>query len=602
MRITEMLIDPAGLNTGAQWVELTNAGPEPVNLNGAWIGADNSSRPKQFADLDPVPPGGSVIVRWNGRGTSKGNEFITGSIANLRVSHGSLTLSRHGTVQSPQSMIGFVQWGTADHADETLAHDLGLWPKGQFLPRIPQGRSYALLPGGSPRSPAGWIEAAAPGAGLPNTAPVSAWRGWHLTGAAALAPAAVWDLQTDLLDTVTVSAGGGLMHYRFQAGSWLPGVSLQATTGLPPALAATGAGALDLVFTGPDGGLWHRRFLEARWGPAVSLGRGALLPPALAYNPAARELELVAADPAGQLQFTRTAGGPWSPWTPVGAAAGPVPPALAINLLDRPFDLLFTAPDGTLNGTRFAGGTWGPPLPAGGQTTLRPAVAVTGAGTVEVVITAPDRKVYHNQLADGAWGDWRWTGLESDTAPALLSSPTDYGLELVVSARNGRLLHSRFLNGVWGAAWSLGAVSGQPTAITAGPEGGLELLLAGADGSLWHNRFRPTSPDLVSLSSKVQRIFDVHCVQCHDSGEPLGEQNLEPDAAYFSLVHVPATGLPTMRRVDPGSPDGSYLLHKVSGTHTKVGGTGEQMPQGGRLTDEEIQTIRDWIAQGALNN
>ena len=31
-------------------------------------------------------------------------------------------------------------------------------------------------------------------------------------------------------------------------------------------------------------------------------------------------------------------------------------------------------------------------------------------------------------------------------------------------------------------------MSGQPVAITAGPDGGLELLAAGADGSLWHNR------------------------------------------------------------------------------------------------------------------
>ena len=50
------------------------------------------------------------------------------------------------------------------------------------------------------------------------------------------------------------------------------------------------------------------------------------------------------------------------------------------------------------------------------QTLLRPAVAVTGADTVELVITAPDHKVYYNHLTDGAWAGWVWTGLESGTS------------------------------------------------------------------------------------------------------------------------------------------------------------------------------------------
>jgi mono/diheme cytochrome c family protein len=100
----------------------------------------------------------------------------------------------------------------------------------------------------------------------------------------------------------------------------------------------------------------------------------------------------------------------------------------------------------------------------------------------------------------------------------------------------------------------------------------------------------------------VQRIFDAHCVQCHDTGDPESDQNLEPDAAYSSTVQIPAKELPFMHRIEPGSPEKSYLFHKISGTQTTVGGSGERMPRGGRLSDAEIQTIRDWIAQGALDN
>jgi hypothetical protein len=68
------------------------------------------------------------------------------------------------------------------------------------------------------------------------------------------------------------------------------------------------------------------------------------------------------------------------------------------------------------------------------------------------------------------------------------------------------------------------------------------------------------------------------------------------------MVQIPSMEMPTMRRVEPGDPDRSYLYHKITGTQADVGGSGDPMPKGGRLSDAEIQTIRDWIAQGALDN
>jgi mono/diheme cytochrome c family protein len=597
LRLTEIVTSGV---SGAQWVELMNGGPEAVSLNGMRLEAEGTDRALLLGGLEPVSPGGIVVVHWNASGTTAGHDFFTGPVSPLATDHGSVSLSS-ATAAPDASLTGFAQWGAPDRKGAGAADRLGLWPRDQFLTPAAPGHSLALLPGGSPRSLAGWTEASVPTPGAPNTAPVSAWRGWRLVGAAALPPAATWDTGGDLLDAITVSARGEPLHYRHHDGLWSSAVTLTPATGLPVALAGNG-GTLDLVLIDPEGGVWHRRFAAGRWSEPLLLGQGALLPPALAYNPAAKELELVLADPSGALQLSRSAGGAWTPWSPIGAFAAPVPPALAINVLDRPFDLLFTAPDGLLKGAHFAAGSWGRPVSGDGFTLLRPAVAVSGADTVEVVITEPDHKVYYNQLTDGVWDRWRWLGLESDTSPALLASPNEPGLELFVADRDGRLVHLRQLNGVWGRPWPLGAVTGQPAAITAGPDGGLELLLAGADGSLWHNRFRPTSPDLVSLSSQVQTIFDAHCVQCHDSGDPIAGQNLEPDAAYFSLVHAASTEVPRLRRVDPGNPAGSYLLHKISGTQAQVGGKGDRMPIGGRLTDAEIQTIRDWIAQGALNN
>ena len=68
-------------------------------------------------------------------------------------------------------------------------------------------------------------------------------------------------------------------------------------------------------------------------------------------------------------------------------------------------------------------------------------------------------------------------------------------------------------------------------------------------------------------------------------------------------MNVASTELPTMDRIEPGDPDNSYLVHKIQGTQASVGGTGERMPLGRpALTQEQIDIIRAWIADGAMNN
>jgi hypothetical protein len=58
-----------------------------------------------------------------------------------------------------------------------------------------------------------------------------------------------------------------------------------------------------------------------------------------------------------------------------------------------------------------------------------------------------------------------------------------------------------------------------------------------------------------------------------------------------------------MNQIEPGDPDKSYLLRKVSGTQLDAGGTGGRMPLGRPpLSADELATLRRWIEQGALNN
>jgi len=90
-----------------------------------------------------------------------------------------------------------------------------------------------------------------------------------------------------------------------------------------------------------------------------------------------------------------------------------------------------------------------------------------------------------------------------------------------------------------------------------------------------------------------------------------------PDDATLARIHggiVGAKGqLPvTMHLVEPGSPKDSFLMHKIDGDQACVdiacnpiatGKCGESMPQRSTPLDPaEAGAIRDWIAQGAMND
>lgn len=104
------------------------------------------------------------------------------------------------------------------------------------------------------------------------------------------------------------------------------------------------------------------------------------------------------------------------------------------------------------------------------------------------------------------------------------------------------------------------------------------------------------------FTEDIAPIFNANCVACHMTGAEPGKMSLAPSKAYANLVGV-ASQESAFMRVKPGSPDGSYLLMKLSGTHLDHGGKGARMPLGGAPLDEGVmQQLRRWIAEGALNN
>lgn len=114
--------------------------------------------------------------------------------------------------------------------------------------------------------------------------------------------------------------------------------------------------------------------------------------------------------------------------------------------------------------------------------------------------------------------------------------------------------------------------------------------------------FEPGAVVESKLSSIQENIFDKKCAipTCHSgAGAPLG-LDLDAGQSHGNLVGVQAIQS-SLDRVEPGDPDNSFLIRKLEGT--LGGGEGQQMPRNADpLSVKEIQAIRDWITNGALDD
>ena len=110
----------------------------------------------------------------------------------------------------------------------------------------------------------------------------------------------------------------------------------------------------------------------------------------------------------------------------------------------------------------------------------------------------------------------------------------------------------------------------------------------------------PPANTSISFSADVQPTFNRSCAKsgCHAGAVLEQGLSLESGKSYALLFGIPSTEDPTLKRVEPGRSDLSYLIDKLEGT-----GLGDRMPLGGPyLPDAEVQLIKDWIDQGAPNN
>lgn len=132
---------------------------------------------------------------------------------------------------------------------------------------------------------------------------------------------------------------------------------------------------------------------------------------------------------------------------------------------------------------------------------------------------------------------------------------------------------------------------------------GIALLLIGCASDDSPTNSGGTNRQIVanpSFATHIQEIFDRRgCsgTNCHGAALSAG-MDLRAGASYANLVNVDATS-ESFKRVLPGNAQDSYIIIKLEGRQT----VGSQMPLIGPALDSiDLQNIKNWINQGAMNN
>ncbi len=100
-------------------------------------------------------------------------------------------------------------------------------------------------------------------------------------------------------------------------------------------------------------------------------------------------------------------------------------------------------------------------------------------------------------------------------------------------------------------------------------------------------------PDATFTDDIYPNIISANC-SCHIGGDSGGLSMPDAATAYTNLVSAPSSQS-DLNRVEPGDPMNSYLIHKLRGTQADVG-SGDQMPLGDMLSEEDIASVESWIS------
>lgn len=163
-------MDPSS-DTGKEWIELYNPGPEPQDLSG-WDLYPGRSPHYIFPQGFVLEPGHFVLVHLRLEGTNTGRDLYEGTAgisSNMPNTHASVALF---TSSSRDTIVDFMQYGSAGNTYQATAATAGIWTAGEYVDTAACGWSLGLRADGADSNrPADWQAFPKPTPGYSNVPP-----------------------------------------------------------------------------------------------------------------------------------------------------------------------------------------------------------------------------------------------------------------------------------------------------------------------------------------------------------------------------------------------------------------------------------------------
>lgn len=150
--INELFTNPAGIDTGQEWIELYNSGEQTADLTGWQINVASGQyfTFPSFLLTDKA----FVLIHWHADGQNNQNELFTGTqeiTQNIGNKSGFIAIFKN-SIHNKDNIIDYFEYGEGGKTWESAAAAAGLWTAGQFVAAPLQGQSLGLKQDGDDRN------------------------------------------------------------------------------------------------------------------------------------------------------------------------------------------------------------------------------------------------------------------------------------------------------------------------------------------------------------------------------------------------------------------------------------------------------------------
>lgn len=156
--INEIMYNPAGTDTGLEWIELYNRGAELVDLTG-WDLYPDGIGYYTFGSFS-LAPGKFVVIHLRLDGIDTATDLYQGTSpqSNMGNTKGSVALF-NSTSHSSDTIVDFVQYGAGGETWQSAATKAGIWTENDFIITAIEGNSIGLkVDGQDSNSSSDWQE------------------------------------------------------------------------------------------------------------------------------------------------------------------------------------------------------------------------------------------------------------------------------------------------------------------------------------------------------------------------------------------------------------------------------------------------------------